>query len=60
MNHQEKVDFLTTFQLWMNKVAETCPMQLETDPDDVAMMFLDCLEANESEMFKMLMEYKNR
>lgn len=37
----EKLSLLIRFQEWMNRVVQSNPMQLETDNDDVAMMFLD-------------------
>lgn len=38
---QRDLSLLIRFQEWMNQVTQSNPMQLETDNDDVAMMFLE-------------------
>lgn len=39
--YESDVKFLVEFLEWMNKINSETPMQLETDDDDIAMMFLE-------------------
>jgi hypothetical protein len=40
MNNDDKKEFIVSFLNWMNEVWATDPMRLETDPDDIAEMFV--------------------
>ena len=46
MLYKSDLNFLMEFLTWMDKMNATEPMKLETDNDDIAMMFLD--ERNKS------------